>query len=279
MTRTKLVVALGALLACSGCFEEKVGVSLHADRSGKLHLVRRSGEALTLIQLLDASTPEEQRSCARKALVDELASWDGIAAWSDARYEVRDGRVETEATGWFVDANRVRSSEPGLGEHRLRVKTTASSLELAWTFALPESTREATLDHARVMVKALEGFELAGEIALPGPVTHAEGATGEGPAWTIFSTRHVEGEIRDLEKRIAAGELTAEEAARKLHANHDEVTARVRCEVTETKSAAERFRVVLDEAKNAWESSELRADVEARRSERVSREIAAASRR
>lgn len=267
------LAALSVLVA-AGCFEERLELSLHGDGSGVLHVHRRSGEALSTYQLMDAESDAERGALAREALVEQLACWDGVAAWTNARSEVRDDRVEVWADAYFEDVNQLRCSEPAVGEHSFRSTTRGSTRELEWTFALPRAARPSSLAHAReTITPGLAGLEILGEVVMPGSVTAASGATREGvrgPAWSILSLTAIEGELSDFEKRVRAGELTSGAAAAWIFERHSPVRAVIRSDDASSPSELEKLGAERRAAVESHGASELRRAIERHRAARES---------
>ncbi len=265
-------LALALLAATPGCFEEKLAVAVHGDGSGQVELRRRFGANLSALHFLGADDDDARRAKVRDELVEQLACWEGVSAWTDARVEARGDRAEVSARGWFENVNRLRCSEPGVGEHRFGARRTGGVLELEWTFTPPPGARVASLRQARAMTSTLEGLEILGAMVLPGEVTRAEGATRDGargPEWMLVSMSELAAEIADLEKRIAAGELTGDGAAAMLDATYFSRKATVRCRVRETASELEGFRSEARGARRAYDASPLRKEIEARKRERA----------
>ncbi len=269
----EMALALVALSVLPGCFKEKILLNVHADRSGKIHVSQTCGESISALHLIGTIGRESEGACAHRALVDELACWNGIVGWRNEQSSVKDGIVSFEADGYFADLNALGRSEPGMGDQRFGARSLkADELEIRWTFKPTPAWTGDPYEKCCARVRMLEGFELTGEISVPGPVTHAETATaiGErGLAWTLASGEVLANEIRDYDKRIAAGELTADEAAAKLHASYAERQAVVRCRVTESAETRTRFGHRLEAVRKAYVGSPLEAEVEARKHERT----------
>jgi hypothetical protein len=271
VTRSSLAVAFAVLVLVPGCFEERIAVSLHASRAGKIHVSKRSGEALALLQMLGAKSEDEKRARARSVLVDELACWDGVAAWTNERAALAGDRVEIQADAYFEDVNAVARIEPGVGDQRFKATAIDGSFELAWTLEPAKVWTAGTLERSKACAKALDGLEIVGEIQMPGPVTHGEGATREieaHPSWMLVSAKELSNEIADYEKRVAAGDLSEPGAAKALQTNYAARTARVTCRVTEPSSALGAFESELRAAEESYGAGELKKEIEERRAER-----------
>ncbi|MBI3723659.1 hypothetical protein HY251_06855 [bacterium] len=269
MFTRRFPLGLVALLSisCAGCFEQKVSVSVNADRSGKVHVWRHSTKALSELELLGAEE-SELAALSRQSLVTELVCWEGVSAWVHERSEVRDGRVELEADGYFEDVNLLARKEPCVGEHRFRMRESGNEIVLEWTFHPSKEWNKGDLSHCRAAAGALEGFEIQGEISMPGMLLSSEGATpstDRKATWTCVSGSAIEREISDLEARVRGGDLTSEEAARRLHESYSQRKATLRCRMSDRGAAGGELEAERDAARKAFEGSSLKRELEDRR--------------
>ena len=271
-TRSRLCLALLPLVVGTGCFKQKVAVTLHSNGSGKIHIAQRSGDAISALELLRARTDDEKLARAHASLVTELAYWEGVSAWSNERSDVRDGRIEFEADAYFSDANRLARLEPGASDQRFSLRAIANDEhELRWTFTPASGFKKGTLKHCRGFAAILRETEIMGEVALPGPISSSRGTTGHrdrSATWCLFSGADLESQVSELEALVQCVEISPEEAASQLHSDYAQRTATFQFRDGKLPSAPAGAEAEFRAAERAYDRSELKREVEDRRNAR-----------
>ena len=263
------------VLALAGCFEEEREVKLVPGGAGTMRLEVQVREDLSRAAL------QEGEEKLRRDAAAGLASWEGVAAWSDVDVATLESRIAIRGTAWFEDVEALRrEGQPFLLLQRDGQQVTATLyagkvdpqrepvyarfLELS-----PEQVSAELEQERRQLAQLLEGFRLAIALELPAVPERTEGFQIDGR--TAHFTLAGEEMRRELEVHLAhaeevaqrarAGELTREEAL-KLLAERERALSHLQPRtVTWTDPPADdparaEFQRRLSEVRAAWETSE-----------------------
>lgn len=266
-TAWRLLAANLVLAVASGCYQQSLRLGVHEDGAGTIQITERidpSGARLVLGQGGDLGRR------LRLLLVDELASWDGVCAWRDAAAKVDKDSIDLVAKGYFEDVPRLgRDGVDGLA-HRFQLSRDAATLTLSWTFARQGGPAPDTLQRCRAIVESLKPLRIEATVTLPNALLAEDGRSGPGgdtATWLLFSGAQLDEDLRALESRLEAGSIAEQEVIDAIAAKLTR-TLTVRCRSGESKRAREAFRVELEDARKAYEGSDLAHEIESARTAR-----------
>jgi hypothetical protein len=282
-------VAIAALvLAAAGCMKEKTTIAVYPDGSGKITLHTTVLKAIARLTLMAAQNDEDRKRLAEQNIYKELASYDGICAWTDVTAAVTSaGEIDGAAVGYFEDVTQLRQTSESQSSRSLWTKTEDGG----WVYELvaddpakdttgtdrmdkffkrtPQKQIDRTLDQA---TKMLDGFLAEHQVVMPGEVTAIEGAqTKEGRTATyrlddkalgaLVKTAYAKGQ--ELRAKIDAGTATEDQAREELRSLFKSVRGglKVVCKAGQVDDEARANHAALDAAKKTYPGSETEARV------------------
>jgi hypothetical protein len=286
-----LVAGAALALALTGCLEEDRVITLMPDgKHGKMTFERAlGGQMAEMMQSMGGGAAGED--AAKEFAASQLASMDGIVAWTDVEASVgEDGKMRVKATGWFEDLGAVAQSgdssdnsftvEHGEGTVTVTMQETTGDDEGGDDSLLTQSDEEYAM--AKQMTKGmisgmLAGFRMTVKLELPGEVQTVAGFAQEGN--TVSVSRNADEilglidkmfEIADeLRPKVKSGELDATQAEAQMKEKLAEsmvytVTAKL---PTGTDATLASFKEELAAAVTAYEGSEWKGAVEQAKAE------------
>jgi hypothetical protein len=261
-----IVCVLGLLLLPSGCIKGKQTVKINPDGSGTIKIHQVLGEQLSSMITGFAEKGHEQEAM-DKSLIQDLAKWENVVAWTDAKATLKDGHVVTDATGYFEDATKL-----GNTSNKARFawkKNDDGGFSLTWIAEKDEAQKDpfsekgqANLGQAQQMKDMFKGLKMEQEFTLPGKVTKTSTQAHEGRNATMTVTDEDILKILDLgdslKKKIDAGETTKEKAMAEMEkamSGMDRIE--ITCAAGSVDDEVAQFKKDLEAAKASYKGSEL----------------------
>jgi hypothetical protein len=270
---------LASLLVVGGCIDEKDTLTVYPNGSGKLHLKQTLGKQMSQVMLMFAGKDaDSQKEAAKKALYKELSSWEGTCAWTDLAGSVDAGKVSMEATAYFDDVSKLKKLSDNSTETFAWTKNADGTFTLEWnvknegTSQKPEKNlldeETPKQDQVKSFLDLMKDLRMEHEVVMPGAVTDATGCkdkkdrsasgvlSGEdlGPMFKDLVAK-----IDDYKKKVAAGEMTKENASAELKSKSKSLglnNVKVTAKAGDTDAEFGEFAKALEAAKKAYPGSE-----------------------
>jgi hypothetical protein len=276
LTPVFLMVAVASL---SGCFDQKQTWTVNPDGSGKIAIRMTLGKDVSQM-IVDSrgKSPEDQKRAIEDLVLEDIASWSNIAAWTDLKTGLKDGQIEYSATGWFTDLSKVTSEgftyswtseKPGQFTLGMKQKKQQEKNPLDQSDQESNQTREMMKN----MVKGLR-FEL--EAVLPGNVGEILGFTERNgrSAKLLFTDKTLEDYLNaadGLRDRIKKGQITREQAEKDLDAKLSIKDLRATCSPGGTESELQGFQESLKKAISDYSNSDLSKKIDEKKAAKKSK--------
>jgi len=261
--RTLTIASLAALALPLGCYQQSLKLTVHESGAGTIRLVERIAPADAQSLLDEGDRSKELHGL----LVEELAQWDGLAAWTDASARLDDEAVRLEARGWFEDLGAVRRLGADGIAHTFTFQRDGETIGVTWTVTKRGEPLPDTLPKCRAVVAALKRLRIEANVSMPGALIAPDGASEPGyrtARSVLVSGVEIDDELRSLERRLEAGEIGEQEIIAAIRARLVRTIA-LRARAEESTEAQEAFRRQLDAARASYAGSDLEREVDAER--------------
>lgn len=261
-TSWKAVTCAALFSLASGCYQQQLRVAVHEDGGGTIQITERitpPGAGL----IVDAPSLDREKRI-HAALIQELASWDGIAAWRATDAKIDGDSVVLAAKGYFEDVRRLRRDGLDSLTHAFAFRRDGGTTALEWIFGRHDTPPANTLERCRAIVTSLKDVRIEASITMPGALIPELASTASTPStvkWVLFSGADLDEELRALEARLAAGKITERELIETIQKRFARTDV-VRCRTGESTAARERFYAELDDAVAEYSGSELAREIE-----------------
>ncbi|HZU99108.1 MAG TPA: hypothetical protein VFF73_20545 [Planctomycetota bacterium] len=264
---TRIAAAsLPVLALLAGCYQQDLRLALHEDGAGTIRVRERIAPEASQLLLGSARSDAEKDAKMRELLVEELASWDGVCAWSDSGAWIKDGSIVFEARGWFEDVRKIGRSGPDGLAQRFDWRRDADGTTVEWAVAYPGPDPQ-TAAACRALSARFKGTVIEATLVMPGSLVSVDGVgASEDPngAWTLFSGPEIANELRSLEARKASDDAVA--AALRARFNH---TIVARYETKEPTAIRAAFRKQLERERATFGETDLGREIERARRVRL----------
>jgi hypothetical protein len=257
-----LVASVPFLALAGGCYQQNLRLAVHEDGAGTIVVKERIGKDASKLLL---GTTMETETRIHALLVEELASWDGVCAWTDAAAKVQDGEIVFEAKGWFEDVRKLeRFGRDGLAQ-RFGWKCESDGTTLEWRVARAGmSPRSAAA--CRAVASRYQGTVIEATVVVPGSLVSVDGLRADENACgtlTLFSGPELSAELRALESRDASEDEIVAAVRKRL--DH---TIVARYETREPSTVRAAFKKELERDKAHFAETDLGQEIERARGAR-----------
>jgi hypothetical protein len=255
---------LVAVALAASCYQQDLALRVHEDGAGTIRISQRVARDLSakLLETADDASGRDERI--QRVLVEELAAWDGVVAWTETRAFERDGEIVLDARGWFQDVKKLDRRAPDGLEHRFDMADSEGSLALVWTLARRPDRPLDSLERVRAAVATVKNVRIEATVAMPDVIFESNGAplSPNAATFVLFSGTEVAEELRALEARVDAGKMTEPELVAKMRPLLERRSAFAACHTGEAPVAIKEFHDELRAARASYEGSALRRDIE-----------------
>jgi hypothetical protein len=256
-----------------GCLEEKDTVVVNSDGSGRIETYFKYGDDLTKMV---GSDPGAMNG----ALVEQIAKWDGIAAWTDSKAALEGGRLVLAATGYFADVSKVKFVDKQ-NSYVFTWKKTDGGFALSWTEVKnPQAKEKSPLEQCGStppgadLDKFCKDLRVEHTVVMPGPIqeAHAKGLVKKNGR--TFEHDVTGSELKalftlgyGLKARVDKKELDEDKANAQLKDRMALISLDLDCTCgpEEAPSELEAFRGNFEKAKASYASSDLAKAIDAQR--------------
>jgi hypothetical protein len=283
MRRSFVALGVAVVLAASGCFKEKLTMTVYPDGTGKLAVEETIGKELAALKLRTDGDGAKKKAVAEKLVYGTLSEYLGVCAWTDLKVEVTaDDEIKASATGYFEDVTKLNP--------RGEAKWTKNA-DGGFTFDMSFNRKDALGtplsrhperspgynflkqddDMLEVGMDQLSGFKREWKVVMPGEVsdvTHVETKEGRNATYTLTDKEVVATlkkcfeKSEGLRKKIAAGDKTEDDATVELCKDMAKLAGfTATCKAGDVAAEQKENQKAMDAAKKEYSTSETRRKI------------------